>query len=692
MAGDRSTIKMNHLQNETSPYLLQHADNPVEWYPWNAAALDRAQRENKPIVLSIGYSTCHWCHVMERESFGDQEIADFMNAHFINIKVDREERPDLDAIYMDACQIIAGTSGWPLNVFLTPDRKPFFAGTYFPPEPVRRKMSWFQALQFALYNFREKRAEVEKQADRVLRRMKQGITASNDGAVMPVEDLAEQLYQQLQKHFDREAGGFGQGQKFPNTMALEFLLQYYYYSRDASALKHLKFSINRMLQGGIFDQVGGGLARYTTDRYWRIPHFEKMLYDNALFAQLLAKTYQLTRRRKFKTAFEQITVFLERELLHPAGGCYAALDADSETGEGRYYTWTKAEIEEVLGPDAALYIDFFGITEAGNWEGTNILYQIHDRWKYADKYGFDREELLLKLLELRERLWQVRSLRKPPHRDEKIILGWNALLVSAYVQMHQATGAQTYLDKSLMHLHFLQENFIQPDGRTLHRTLIRGQVSPHPATLKDYAFLIRALLDVFQVTAEKDLLAQAQILTDTVFDHFLEEEAVLFNFSRKDLPDVVFARQDLKDEEMPSGNAVMVRNLQDLALLLDVNRYRRQAARMLQAMQKEVIYNPLTYASWAGALLADNKGVLEIAVVGSQAAAWAKELQELYLPFKVLMASDGSPSDFPLLQGKTADDDTLIYVCQDYRCQRPLKSVEAFKLQYNINIIWNTSK
>jgi hypothetical protein len=668
---------MNELQYESSPYLLQHADNPVNWYPWNDKALGLAVRENKPILLSIGYSTCHWCHVMARESFEDREVAGFMNAFFVNIKVDREERPDLDALYMDACQIISGTGGWPLHVFLTPDLKPFFAGTYFPPEPGLRKMSWFQALQFAWYNFSEKREAVEREADRVLHRLQQGQIVSSK-AVNKTGEPDTVLYDQLQKQFDREAGGFGRGPKFPNTMALDFLLNYYHYSRDPNALSHLKFSINRILQGGIYDQVGGGVARYTTDRYWRIPHFEKMLYDNALFAQLLARTYQLTGRRKFKTAFEQIAVFLERDLKRPEGGYYAALDADSEAGEGRYYTWTKAEVEEVLGKDAALYIDFFGITEEGNWEGTNILYQVYDRWHYADEMDVEREDLLIKLLGLREKLLKARMQRKPPHRDEKIILGWNALLVSAYLQMHGATGEITYRDCGLELLRFLQEQFQVADGFIRGRTLAKATATPPPATLQDYAFLIRALLDAFQTAFDRTLLQQAQTFTDAVFEYFLGADEILFNFSQKDLPDVIFARKDLRDEEMPSGNAVMVRNLQDLGLLLDHDLYRRHAARMLETLQHDITAQPLTYAAWAGALLAENKGIMEIAVVGREAYDWALQLQQTFIPFKVMAATETS-SDLPLLKDKTGDGQTRIYVCRDYACQQPMSSLEEFR-------------
>ena len=680
---------MNQLQNESSPYLRQHANNPVDWHPWNAETLAKAKREDKPILVSIGYSTCHWCHVMERESFMDKDVADYMNAHFINIKIDREERPDLDALYMDACQIIANESGWPLNVFLTPDLKPFFAGTYFPPQAGQKRMSWFRALQYAIYNYRENREAVERQADRVLARMKKAdsdidvpLELNPNTAGLFTKKYLQKIYAGLRQKMDAESGGFGSGQKFPNIIALDFLLNYYCSSKEEGALQHLRFTINKILRGGIYDQIGGGISRYTVDRNWRIPHFEKMLYDNALFAQLLAKAYQLTGRRKYKTAFENMLQFMEREMQCPGGGFCAALDADSEGGEGAYYIWDKKEIENILGGEADMFCDFFGVSEKGNWEGKNILYQPQDLFEFADKNNYGREELRIKFAEAKQKLSMARQHRTLPRRDEKIILNWNALMVSAYAQIYAATGEEKYLQSAEKLLAFLQNNFIEKDGVSLFRTYSKG-VAKHQATLKDYTFLVRALLDVFQLNFEIGLLKKAEELTDYIFENYKEKDALLFNLAQANKEDMVLGQKDLRDEEMPSGNAVMLRNLQDLGILLDREGYRQHAIKMLLAIKEKTANSPLAYAAWANAFLAETDGILEIAIVGKKAAEWATKLQKIYVPFKVLIAANEGSNQLPLLKGKPAGGKTLLYICKNYACQNPLESVEEFKGSYS---------
>ena len=675
---------MNQLQNENSPYLLQHADNPVHWHAWNEATLARAKVEDKPILLSIGFSTCHWCHVMERESFEDPDIAAFMNAYFINIKVDREERPDLDALYMDACQVITGSAGWPLNVFLTPELKPFYAGTYFPPEAGHKRMSWMQALQYVHYNFQVQRRVVEQEARRVMARMeKTARTGTHDQGsdAASTRTFPQLLFEGLQSSFDREAGGFGAGQKYPNTMALEFLLNYFYYSRDPEALRHFRFTVSTMLKSGIYDQIGGGIARYTVDRNWRIPHFEKMLYDNALFAQLLAKAYHLIGRRKYKTALQQTLAFLERDMLAPEGGFYAALDADSPQGEGRYYTWGKSEIEMILGEQADLFCTYFGITSEGNWDGTNILYQPLDRFQYADRLDQDREALLESIHAAGRKLLEERYRRMPLQRDEKIILGWNAMMVSTYVQAHLATGEALYLKLAQDLLNFLEITFLTPDGKALYRTYINGRAT-HPATLRDYAFLIRAYLNIFQITNKRSLLSRVEQLTRQVEADFLTKEGELYSYARLDLPDLIREVKDIVDDEMPSGNALMLRNLQDLAILTGDKKYRKQLTALLAAMSDRVLSQPLTYAAWANAYLADAEGVLEIALIGKEAESWKAALNAGYIPFKLMLASPQADESLPLLSGKSAPKGTRIYVCRDYVCQTPLESPETFAALY----------
>lgn len=668
---------MNHLKHETSPYLLQHRLQPIDWYPWGEEALAKAKTENKAILLSIGYSTCHWCHVMAKESFDDPDIAAFQNTHFVNIKVDREERPDLDAFYMEALEVLTGNSGWPLNIFLTPDLKPFFGGTYFPIEALPKRMSWFQALQYALYNFNQNRIAVENQANRTLARLenrepKQSISDSYTDE----SALIKQIYHKLHDRFDTKHGGFGNGKKFPNSMALEFLLNYYFLYKDEEALDHLKHSINAMLQGGIYDQIGGGIARYSVDPEWRVPHFEKMLYDNALLIQLLSKTHMLTGRRKHKTAVIQILEFLDREMRQTNGAYSSAIDADSEQGEGRYYTWKKSEIEAVLGDEAAIFCDYYGITEDGNWEeGQNILYQPHDRFSYADDLGIEREALLIQLREAGKKLLQERAKRPSLHIDKKVILAWNAMMVSALVNAFQATADEAYLNKAKNTLDFLLNTFQSENG--LYRIFHKEQCA-QKATLRDYAFLIRAILDLFSITGNRVLLEQGEYLSEEVMLHFSDEENPLFCFANNTQQDIVYPYKDLKDEDMPSGNALMVSNLQELGILLDRKDFSTKAYELLFAMKAAILDNPLAYASWANLILAEKHGLLEIAVVGPQAEVWSTAIAQQYIPFKVLAHSDKEENDFPLLAGKKPTADTHIYVCQDYSCKRPLSSLKVF--------------
>ena len=672
---------MNHLQYESSPYLRQHATNPVEWFAWNERTLAKAKEEDLPILVSIGYSTCHWCHVMERESFMDAGVAAYMNQHFVNIKIDREERPDLDSLYLDACQLIAGTSGWPLNIFLTPDLKPFFGGTYFPPEEGHKRLSWFQALQYAVYNFNNNRRAVERQANKIIDRLK-NIKEEKESPTSKKNDLTQNIFDELKRKFDPEAGGFGQEQKFPNIMALEFLLQYHYLKQDQSALVHVIRSLNALLQGGIYDQLGGGISRYTIDRNWQIPHFEKMLYDNALLIQVLASTYQFTGRRKYKTAFTEITAFLESELKNKEGGFFAAIDSESERGEGEYYTWSKNEIEKILKEEADLFIEFFGVTEKGNFEGKNILHQAFDLFQFAEQKGYGRDELRKKLNDSRQKLLTARNLRKKPNCDSKIIGAWNSLMVSAYSRMYQATGEVKYYQAAKKLLDFILEKFLQEDEISLYRIYADKKVY-QSGLLKDYAFLIRALLDVFQISFEKSLLDQAEKLTDYVRSNFRGKEEVLFSIAEAGKQDLVVNQRDVRDEDMPSGNAMMSRNLQDLAILSDRPSYRMEAEKMLSSMQNQTEKSPLVFASWGTAYLADVFGVMEIAIVGHKAKDWAVEIGKSYLPFKVLLAAEQDEGVYTLLKGKTTKDGSLIYVCQDYSCQKPMDNPEAFKQAYD---------
>ncbi|MCB0662461.1 MAG: thioredoxin domain-containing protein [Saprospiraceae bacterium] len=671
---------MNRLKQAKSSYLQQHADNPVDWYPWSEEALQYAKRENKPILVSIGYSTCHWCHVMEKESFLDKDIADYMNAFFVNIKIDREERPDLDALYMDACQVLTGEAGWPLHVFLTPDLKPFFAGTYFPPEPGHKKMSWFQALQYAHYNYKEHREKVEQLADHTVHKLEKKDAFPGDLSVSTTKPVAD-LYQKLIRHFDEAFGGFGTGRKFPHTMAMEALLNHFYISDDEEALNKVRFTINQIVKGGINDQIGGGIARYAVDQQWRVPHFEKMLYDNALFIQVLAKTYKITGRRKYKLEAFKIADFIERDLKLPNGLYVSALDADTEGVEGKFYTWTYDEFEQALGEDSKLFAPYFGVSLAGNWDGVNILYQAKEMFSFARKNGWEVKDFREKLAEVKTKLFNARAERVQPGADKKVITSWNALLASAYLELYTATGETKYRDLAKGIIDQLVYKMYQPSKEVVFRALYDEEPFEE-GFLKDYVYLLRVLIDSYQVGFGKKYLEKAEQLLDLIFKKFHPSNGDLFLTSSVERKDVVFAKRDVQDEEMPSGNAVLWKCLTDLSLHLDRRDLKSKAESMLHQMKTRVLADPLAFPSWVQCWQEEEEGTLEIAIAGQGAESLSIEIQEAYAPFKVIAASENDAEEHPLLAHKYFGKSPLIFVCQNYACKAPLNSEKEFFREY----------
>ncbi len=681
---------MNHLRHETSPYLLQHAHNPVEWYAWRPEAFARARRENKPILLSIGYSTCHWCHVMERESFENPDIAAFMNEHFINIKVDREERPDVDAIYMEACQIMTGSGGWPLNCFLTPEGKPFYAGTYFPPRPAYNRPSWLQVLQHMANAWETQRPKVYEQAERLMHYLQRSDRifleppSSEVGVALPEQDTLSSIYRAMAEHFDRREGGFGGAPKFPSSMALHFLLHYYRLTQDAEALEHALFSLDKMIAGGIYDQLGGGFARYATDRAWLVPHFEKMLYDNALLVCVLADAYRLLsnmsderaqqRRRRYRETITETLDFVRREMTHPEGAFFSALDADSEGQEGKFYVWDKGEIERVLGAEAEVFCALYGVSEVGNWEHTNILWRAVDPADYARERGLDGHLLYQQVQRWRRLLLEHRERRIRPARDEKVLVSWNALMTSAYARAYGALGLPEYREAAIQNLRFLFQHLFDREGRLLHSW--KDERAQHAAVLEDYAFLIAALLDVWQITFDLALLHRAQALVEQVYAYYYDPETKLFFYTAAGQTDVILRKKDLYDNATPSGNSTMVHNLQRLGVLLDNDQWRAHAAEMVERMRPTLERYPLSFERWALALLFERYPRPEIAVVGPDALAVAQQLQRHFTREAVVAASPKPLAQIPLLKDKPADADTCIYVCQNYACQRPVSTVE----------------
>lgn len=512
----------NRLAQETSPYLLQHAHNPVDWYPWGDDAFQKARREDKPVLVSIGYAACHWCHVMERESFEDEQVAAFMNSHFVNIKVDREERPDVDGIYMDAVQAISGAGGWPLNVFLTPEGKPFYGGTYFPPRRAFNRASWREVLEAIAQTYREGREKILQDAETLTQHLQQSNafgTVNGDGLDFNLIKI-EAAFQAIMKQADTEWGGFGAAPKFPQTFSITFLLRYAHLTGNNDARQQALLSLDKMAQGGLYDHLGGGFARYSTDRQWLAPHFEKMLYDNALLVQTYAEAYQATGNERYRIIIEETLQFVERELQHPEGGFYSALDADSEGEEGKFYVWEFEKVTKLLGDDAPLFCQYFDISPQGNWEGTNILFVKTGLETFAQEHSVDMGFLKSMLQQGKEVLFRERSSRVRPGLDDKVLLGWNALMNTAYSSAYAATGQEKYKMIAIRNMEFLLKAFKAADG-TLYHTW-KGGIAKYPAFLDDYSYLITALLNLSQITGDTEWLDQATHFTETVLSGFAD--------------------------------------------------------------------------------------------------------------------------------------------------------------------------
>ena len=669
----------NRLITTASPYLLQHAYNPVDWLPWGEEALAKAKREDKPILVSIGYSTCHWCHVMERESFEDEAVADFMNRHFINIKVDREERPDLDQLYMEAVQMIAGNGGWPLNCFLTPDTRPFYGGTYFPPRPAYNRPSWLQVLQHLVGLFRDKRSVVEEQADKLTRAIRENQTRFFQ-LEAPVGDQqegfhrvhAEQVFKGLWADRDVTHGGLGPAPKFPRTMSLEYLLAYSHYTGQPQGQDHVHVSLQKMIRGGIYDQVGGGFARYATDPAWIIPHFEKMLYDNALLIDLLSKTHRVQPQTEFRSAVEETIRFLDRELRSPHGVYYAALDADSEGEEGKFYVWSQKEFTAVVGEDVDRWTTYLSVTPEGNWEGKNILCRSLSPAEHAEAWGIGMEEWQVRWAEVQERLLRHRETRVRPGRDDKVILGWNALLADGLLTAASTFHSKDWEDRAFSLLSTLESLLKREDGR-YHR-IYAGDRAYQPAFLEDYAFLIRAFLHALTVRFTMDRLAEIIVLTDRVIDDLYDSSTGAFRTTAEgELAANLF---DAYDNAIPSGNSIMIDNLMRLYALTDRTDYREIAEKLLQRISPAVQKYPGTFAQYAQALLDEAYGRREIVLAGKEADQLLPEILEWYLPGTLVIAAD-EENGLPLLKNRVPDRGTQLYLCRDRACQMPVTTVSA---------------
>ena len=671
----------NHLIHETSPYLLQHAYNPVQWLPWNADSLELARRLDRPILLSVGYSSCHWCHVMERESFEDQDTARLMNEHFVNIKVDREERPDVDAIYMNYVQMTTGAGGWPLTVFLTPDLVPFFGGTYFPPQDHFGRPSFRRVLQNVGDAFKNRRDELKKMAPEVVLRLQRAsVLDAPETSLTP--ELLEEAESKLVRDFDPRHGGFGSAPKFPSSMILTFLLNQSLKGEHSSTLQMVKTSLDGMMRGGIYDQLGGGFHRYSVDERWLVPHFEKMLYDNALLVRTYLAAYQVTADANYLRVVEETLGWAEREMTHPEGGFYSAQDADSEGDEGVFFLWTVDEIEEILGHrEAALFYDYFDVSKAGNFEGRNILNQRCRLEPLARRAALSPEELQQGLDRSRRKLFQQRETRVKPGLDDKVLASWNGLMLTAFAEAAWALNRPDYQAIAIKNADFLLSRM--SSGGRLFRSWKAGQAKLN-GYLEDYAAVVEGLLTLFESTGDARWLEAACTFTEAQFELFLDAERGDFYFTASDHQRLLVRHKDHMDNATPSGNSTTCLNLLRLFQLTSEKRFQDTAGKMLEKVGLALSRHPLAFGNWLQALAYYLGPVNQVVVVDSRllASPLLEPLRRRYLPHTARVIVDPEvPSRLPLLEGKTPVQTPTAYVCRNGSCRRPVTTAADLERQ-----------
>jgi hypothetical protein len=668
----------NRLAKETSPYLLQHAHNPVDWYPWSEEAFERARSENKPVLLSIGYSACHWCHVMEHESFENEEIARLMNENFINIKVDREERPDLDQIYMNAVQMMTGHGGWPMTVFLTPEGVPFYGGTYYPPVDRYNMPGFPRVLMGVAEAYRSKPDEITQSAVSMLGELQRLGQARQSSEAISVE-LLDGAYRGIARNYDASYGGFGSAPKFPAPMNLDFLLRVYHRNGQADALKMVEHTCRRMAEGGMYDQLGGGFHRYSTDAKWLVPHFEKMLYDNALLARLYLHVYQLTNDDFYRRIAEETLDYVTREMTDQRGGFYSTQDADSEGHEGKFFVWSIDEIKETLGEEnGALFCAYYDVTAGGNFEGQNILNVKRSAEEVAQASGVSVERLKEALALGRRELFTLRERRIKPGRDEKVLTAWNGLMLTAFAGASVILERRDYLETAKNNARFVLEN-LRRDGLLL-RTYKDGQAKLN-AYLEDYAFYIDGLVALYEATGELSWLREAKTLADTMNDEFWDEQEGGYFYTGRSHEELIVRSKDFMDNATPSGNSVAAEVLLKLAVLTGNEDYSRQAVTIFRLLRNQLTRYPSAFGRLLAALDFYLSSPKEIAIVGPRedaaTAALTREVWKRYLPNKVVAQAEENDTAaaglVPLLRERPmVNGAATAYVCEHYTCQQPV--------------------
>lgn len=664
----------NALIDETSPYLLQHAHNPVNWQPWKPEVLERAKKENKPLLISIGYAACHWCHVMERESFEDEEVAQLMNENFINIKIDREERPDVDQIYMDAIQMMSGNGGWPLNIIALPDGRPFWGATYLP------KDNWTKSLTqlIELYNNDKKRIEGYASD------LAQGINAINlvevktDAAIYDVEQLKTTVGN-WSSYFDTFLGGYKRAPKFMMPNNLDFLLHYASTQNDEEVMEYVNTSLTRMAYGGIFDQVGGGFARYSVDTKWHVPHFEKMLYDNGQLVSLYAKAYAVTKNEIYKNTVEETIEFVLEELSDANGGFYSSLDADSlneqgELEEGAYYVWSKETLQGLLQEDFEVFKDYFNINSYGAWEkGNYVLIRDKSADEIADKHGLSLSELQEKIDSALKTLKEEREKREKPRLDDKILASWNGLMLKGLVDAHRYLGNQKYLDRALKNADFIKKELYKENGG-LYRNHKDG-TSTINGFLDDYATVIEAFIALYEVTFDDEWLFEAKKLTAYTIAHFQDSESGMFFYTSDEDESLIRRTIETNDNVISASNSIMAKNLLKLHKLFHNEGYEKIALQMVKNVQENFEKNGQSFANWLHLVLYENRNFYEIALVGKDYKNMGKEIARHYLPNSILVGTE-KEGRIELLQNRYNEGETLAYVCIEGTCKLPVTTTE----------------
>jgi uncharacterized protein YyaL (SSP411 family) len=669
----------NDLIHETSPYLLQHAHNPVNWFPWNSETLKRAKTSNKLLLISVGYAACHWCHVMEHESFEDSTVAEVMNSNFINVKVDREERPDIDQVYMNAVQLMTGRGGWPMNVIALPDGRPFWGGTYF------KKEQWLDALKQISKIYHDSPEKIYEYADK----LEQGIKAMdivrlNTNEAIFNSEIIDTAVNAWSKQFDYREGGMNRAPKFMMPNNYHFLLRYAYQNNDKKLQNFVNLTLTKMAYGGIFDQIGGGFSRYSVDTKWHVPHFEKMLYDNGQLVSLYADAYLVTKNDLYKDIVTQTLDYVKREMTAENGAFYSSLDADSNNNdgileEGAYYVWQKEDLKSILKEDFDLFSNYYNVNSYGFWEHENyVLIRKDEDDEFLKKYNLSKKELVNKKTHWKETLLSKRNKRPRPRLDDKSLTSWNAIMLKGYVDAYKVFGVNDYLKSAEKNAHFILNNQLREDGGLNHN--FKNNKSTINGYLEDYATTIEAFLALYENSLDETYLITARNLANYTFDHFFDDNSHMFFFT-SDVDEALVSRNmEYRDNVIPASNSIMAKNLFKLSHYFNNEHYRKTTLTMLNNVKPEIKDYASGFSNWLDLMLNYTNPFYEIAIIGKESLSLTSELNKTYIPNK-LIAGSASENSLPLLDKRYAQNETLIYVCENNTCKLPVRELkEAIKI------------